>query len=184
MSITPADVVGFWREAGPKRWFAKSDAFDAAIRDGFEAAHHAAARGEYTAWADTAEGALALLLLLDQFPRNLYRGSAHAFATDPLARQIARAAIAAGHDQASAPDMRPFFYLPFEHSEALDDQDLGVDLLEAHGAATGDAGSAKWARLHRDSIQRFGRFPHRNTAFGRQSTPEELAFLAQGGFAG
>lgn len=184
MTVTAADVVAFWREAGPKLWFAKSEAFDSAIRAGFEPAHHAAARGEYAAWADGAEGALALLLLLDQFPRNLYRGSAHAFATDPLARQTARAAIAAGHDQASAPQMRPFFYLPFEHSEALEDQDRGVALFEAHGAATGDADSAKWARLHRDIIQRFGRFPHRNAVFGRESTPEELAFLAQGGFAG
>ncbi|MEO8925931.1 MAG: DUF924 family protein, partial [Caulobacteraceae bacterium] len=102
MRIQPAHIVAFWREAGPKRWFAKSDAFDGAIRERFEAVHHGAARGEHDDWARAAEGSLALLLLLDQFPRNLYRRSAHAFATDPLARGVARRAIEAGFDQATA----------------------------------------------------------------------------------
>ena len=184
MAAIPADVIGFWRAAGPSKWFAHSAAFDDAIRLRFEPVHHRAARLEYAGWSATPHGALALLLLLDQFPRNLYRGSAHAFATDPLARAIADAALAAGHDQATEPSLRPFFYLPFAHSEALADQDRSVDLCEAHDAATGDIDTLKWAVAHRDIIRRFGRFPHRNAALGRATTPEEQAFLDQGGFAG
>jgi uncharacterized protein (DUF924 family) len=184
MAAAPADIIGFWTAAGPKKWFAKSEAFDAAIRLKFEPTHHAAARGEYAAWADRAEGALALLILLDQFPRNLYRGDAHAFATDPLARSIAGRAIDAGFDQKVEAQLRPFFYLPFEHSEAISDQDRSVALFEAHDAATGDVDSLKWAVLHRDIIRRIGRFPHRNAALGRTTSPEEQAFLDEGGFAG
>ena len=178
------DVVGFWREAGPKRWFAKSDAFDDAIRLRFEGPHHAAARGEYDAWRGNAEGALALLLLLDQFPRNLFRGTAHAFATDPLARSVAREAIAHGHDLATEPPLRPFFYLPFEHSEDMADQDRSVQVCEALARDAGDQDTLKWARIHRDIIVKFGRFPHRNKALGRVTTPPEQAFLDEGGFAG
>ena len=178
--MKPDDVVAFWVEAGPRRWFAKSDAFDGEIRRRFEALHHAAARGELDGWSETAEGALALLLLLDQFPRNLYRGSPHAFAADPLARRIARAAVDRGFDAAVAPALRQFFYLPFEHSEHPADQDRGVSLCEA----CGDAELAKWANIHRDIIRRFGRFPHRNACLGRPSTDEERAFLKAGGFAG
>lgn len=184
MAAVPADVIGFWVAAGPGKWFAKSATFDDAVRLKFEPVHHAAARGEYAAWAETAEGALALLILLDQFPRNLYRGGAHAFATDPLARRIAEQALDAGHDQKVAPELRVFFYLPFSHSEALADQDRAVALYEAHDAATGDIDSLKWAVIHRDIIRRFGRFPHRNAAFGRATTAEEQAFLDEGGFAG
>jgi len=184
MSAHPGDIVGFWRGAGPKRWFAKSAAFDEAIRLKFEPTHFAAARGEYDAWAGSAEGALALLILLDQFPRNLWRNSAHAFATDPLARHVADRAVAAGHDRRVEPDLRPFFYLPFEHSEALADQDRSVALHEALAAETADPEVAKWAYGHRDVIVRFGRFPHRNRALGRTTTPEEQAFLDEGGFAG
>jgi uncharacterized protein (DUF924 family) len=182
MAVEPRDIVDFWRRAGPKAWFKKSGAFDAEIRDRFEARHHAAARRELDGWAASAEGSLALLLLLDQFPRNLYRGSAHAFATDPLAREVARRAVAAGFDQASAPALRPFFYLPFEHSEDLADQARSVALCQALENDTGE--SAKWARGHRDIIARFGRFPHRNACLGRATTPEEQAFLDEGGFAG
>jgi uncharacterized protein (DUF924 family) len=146
--------------------------------------HHAAARGEYDAWAKTAEGALALLILLDQFPRNLYRKSAHAFATDPKARGIARAAIAEGFDRQVEPLLRPFFYLPFEHSEDLADQEACVALCERLAQETGDEETLKWARLHLDIIARFGRFPHRNAVLGRTTTPEERAFLDEGGFAG
>jgi uncharacterized protein (DUF924 family) len=182
MTIEPRDVVEFWRESGPRSWFKKSDAFDALIRQRFEAAHHAAARGEYDAWAETAEGSLALLLLLDQFPRNLYRSSGHAFATDPKARSMARRAIGAGHDRAARAEWRVFYYLPFEHSEDLADQERGVELCEALERETGE--SAKWARSHRDIIARFGRFPHRNACLGRQTTPVEQSFLDEGGFAG
>ncbi len=183
-AMTPADVVGFWAEAGHRKWFAKDAAFDAEIQRRFEPLHLAASRGELMDWAETAEGALALLLLLDQFPRNLYRGSAHAFATDPLAKEIAVQALSRGFDQAMEPELRPFFYLPYEHSERIEDQDRGLALCRAHYEATGDKGTLDWAILHRDIIVRFGRFPHRNRSLGRPTTPEEQAFLDQGGFSG
>ncbi len=178
--MTPADITQFWTAAGPAAWFKKDSAFDETLRTRFEAAHHAAARGEYAAWEPTAEGALALLLLLDQIPRNIYRGSAHAFATDPLAQALADRAVNSGHDRATAMPLRIFFYLPFEHAENLSAQARCVALMEA----TGDAEFVRYAILHRDIIARFGRFPHRNAALGRTTTPEEQAFLDAGGFAG
>lgn len=184
MAATPQDVIGFWRTAGPEKWFSKNPKFDASIALKFEPVHHRAARGEYDAWSATPEGALALLILLDQFPRNLYRNSGHAFATDPKARQIARAAIASGHDRAVDADLRQFFYLPFEHSEDLPDQDRAIELFTALRDQTGDADGLKWAELHREIIVRFGRFPHRNPCLGRTTTPNEQAFLEEGGFSG
>ena len=180
MSATPEDILGFWRNAGPKQWYARNSRFDDAIRLKFEGVHHAAARGEYDAWADTPKGALALLILLDQFPRNLYRGSAHAFATDPKARAVARAAADRGWHAQVEPPMRQFMLLPFEHSEDIADQDRGLALAEG----LGDPEMAKWHGIHRDIIARFGRFPHRNAALGRTTTAEEQAFLDDGGFAG
>ncbi len=180
MTAHPNDIVGFWLGAGPAKWFKKVPAFDEAIRLKFEPTHHRAARGEYDAWAATAEGALALLLLLDQFPRNLYRGSGHAFATDPKARAFARAAVERGFDRQVEPALRNFFYLPFEHSEDLADQDFGLALC----AEAGVADDLRWAGVHRDIIARFGRFPHRNEALGRVTTAEEQAFLDAGGFGG
>jgi uncharacterized protein (DUF924 family) len=176
----PNDVVGYWLTAGPGKWFKKNVGFDEAIRLKFESTHHRAARSEYDAWAATADGALALLILLDQFPRNLYRNSAHAFATDPKARAIARAAIESGFDREVDPALRNFFYLPFEHSEDIADQDYGLALV----AEAGVEDDLKWAGVHRDIIARFGRFPHRNHALGRVTTPEEQEFLDEGGFAG
>ena len=187
MSIEPplyAEVVEFWREAGPRAWFKHDPAFDARIRELYEDLHFAAARGELADWAETAEGALALLLLTDQFPRNLFRGSAHAFATDAMARAVAGRAVDAGLHLGVEPALRPFFILPFAHSESLADQDRGIALSEANAKETGDRDSLKWGHLHRDIIERFGRFPHRNAAMGRETTPEEAAFLAAGGFAG
>ena len=180
MAATAQDVIGFWRAAGPKKWFAKNQAFDEAIGLRFEPVHHAAARGAYDAWAQTPEGALALLLLLDQFPRNLYRESGHAFATDGKARAVAKAALAAGHDAQVEAQLRSFFYLPLEHSENLADQDDCVARCEA----LGDSETLRWAVLHRDVIARFGRFPHRNAALGRETSLEEQAFLDDGGFGG
>ena len=177
---TPDDILAFWTQAGPQKWYAKDDAFDADIRARFEADHHRAARGDYDGWARTSNGALALLILLDQFPRNLYRASAHAFATDPKARAVARAAAARGWHAEVAPELRQFMLLPFEHSEDLADQDAGLALAEA----LGDAEVVKWMRIHRDIILRFGRFPHRNAMLGRVTTPEEQAFLDEGGFGG
>jgi uncharacterized protein (DUF924 family) len=179
---TPDDVIEFWQAAGPKRWFAKDDAFDGEIRRRFEDLHHRAARGELADWSGTWQGSLALILVLDQFPRNLFRGSGHAFAADPLARSLARAALAAGQDQAAPAELRVFFYLPFEHSEALADQDLCVGLCEALDREGTDY--TPWARMHRDIIVRFARFPHRNAMLGRASTAAEQEFLDSGGFSG
>jgi len=178
--FSAADIVTFWREAGRDRWFNKNADFDAEIRQRFLTAHEAAAAGQLTAWETTAEGALALLILLDQFPRNMFRDSSRAFATDPLARTIAAGALVRGFDSHVPADMRTFFYLPFEHSEDLADQERCIALYKA----AGDADNLKWAELHADIIRRFGRFPHRNVLLGRASTPEEQAFLESGGFAG
>jgi uncharacterized protein (DUF924 family) len=178
--ISARDVVTFWHEAGPKRWFNKDDAFDAELRRRFLATHEAAAAGKLTAWEENAEGALALLILLDQIPRNIFRGSARAFATDPLARAIAAGALVRGFDAQVAPELRAFFYLPFEHSEGMADQERALALFKA----SGDADGLKWAELHADIIRRFGRFPHRNAALGRTTTPDEQAFLDGGGFGG
>jgi len=175
-----AEIVAFWREAGPKRWFEKDDAFDAEIRQRFLAAHEAAAAGKLTDWEQNAQGALALLILLDQFPRNMFRGDARAFDADPLARSIAAGALVRGFDAQVAPEMRGFFYLPFEHSELMADQERSV----AFYTAAGDADGLKWAEQHADIIRRFGRFPHRNAVLGRITTPDEQAFLDGGGFAG
>lgn len=179
MTPTPTDVIAFWREAGPNRWFEKDTKFDDDIRQRFLALHEAASTGKLTHWETSAEGALALLILLDQFPRNMFRGQTRTFATDPLARAVASRAILNGYDGAF-PDLRGFFYLPFEHSEDLADQERGLLLYKT----AGDADGLKWAELHTDIIRRFGRFPHRNAVLGRISTPEELKFLADGGFAG
>ena len=183
MTLEPTlenEIVAFWREAGPKKWFAKDDAFDAEIRERFEPLHQAAARGELNAWVETPEGALALILLTDQFPRNLYRGSAHAFATDPLARAVADRAIEAGFDKHVPPELRVFFYLPFEHGEDMESQDRSLALVEA----LGDKLYTDYAVLHRALVVRFGRFPHRNACMGRVSTAEELDYLENGGFQG
>ncbi len=173
------DVLSFWPAAGPDKWFSKDAAFDAEIRTRFVATYEAAA-ARAIAWDGTAEGALALLIVLDQFPRNMFRGSARAFAADPLAREVAARAIARGFDRQIAVAERSFFYLPFEHSESLADQERCVAL----NRASGDADALKWAELHADIIRRFGRFPHRNAVLGRATTPDEQAFLDGGGFAG
>ncbi len=169
-------VVAFWRDAGLPKWFGGGPAFDAEC-ERFRDLHFSASRGEHADWLDDADGALALLLLLDQIPRNLFRGSAHSYATDALARQYARRVIDAGHDQAFDPALRGFFYLPFEHAEAMADQDRAVMLFEA----LGNANYLKYAKAHRDVIARFGRFPHRNAALGRANTDEEQAWLGAGG---
>jgi uncharacterized protein (DUF924 family) len=174
-----SDVVAFWREAGPKRWFRKDAAFDTDFRTRFLAAHEAAARGELAGWANGAEGALALLILLDQFPRNAFRDTPRMFATDPQALRVARRAIATRFDQQTGAEMRNFFYLPLMHSEALADQQQAVALTQPLGADP-----YRFAVMHRDIIERFGRFPHRNAVLGRATTPQEQAFLAAGGFAG
>lgn len=174
------EVVSFWRQAGPDRWWEKNDEFDRLVRSTFLPLHEAAARGELAAWENTPEGALALVVLLDQFPRNMFRGSPHAFATDPLAQAVAERAIARGFDAAMDEEMRMFLYMPFMHSETLLHQDRCVELM----AAMADDGLGKFATVHRDIIAKFGRFPHRNGALGRATTPAEQDFLDAGGFAG
>ena len=180
MVATPNDVLGFWRTAGPAKWFAKNPRFDDAIRLKFEPVHHRAACGEYDSWALTPEGSLALLILLDQFPRNLYRGSAHSYATDAKALAVARKATDKGWHKVVEPDLRQFMLTPFEHAEDLAEQERGVALAED----LGDPDLIKWTKIHRDIIARFGRFPHRNAALGRDPTAEEQVFLNEGGFSG
>ena len=177
MTTTAAEVVRFWRQAGMQAWFNGGEAFDRQCEALFLAAHLAAARREHEDWLDSAEGALALLLLLDQIPRNVFRGSGHAFASDGLARYYAERALAAGHDAAFEPDLRAFFYLPFEHSEDLADQQRSVALFEVLGNQT----YTQYALEHLRVIERFGRFPHRNRALGRINTAEEQAWLDAGG---
>lgn len=172
-------VSAFWRKAGADAWFVKNEAFDTEFRSRFLDLHHAAARRELDEWIDHAESALALMILLDQFPRNCFRGTAHMFATDPLARHFAVKAVAAGHDMAVDADVRVFFYLPFEHSENLEDQQRSVELTEANAPDY-----LKYAIEHREIIERFGRFPHRNPQLGRETTAREKAFLDGGGFSG
>ena len=178
-AVGPDTVLAFWRAAGPDKWYEKDDAFDAEIRARFLATYEAAADGRLL-WDETPNGALALLIVLDQLPRNMFRGSARAFAADPLARTVASRAIERGFDQVAAASERSFFYLPFEHSESLVDQERGLLLYKA----AGDADGLKWAQTHADIIRRFGRFPHRNVVLGRATTPEEQTFLDGGGFAG
>src|SRR5215510_16366806 len=180
MAETADEIVSFWRAAGPDRWFNKDETFDDEIRQRFLESHEAAAAGKLTDWEQSAQGALALTIVLDQFPRNMFRGDARAFATDPLSRAVAHRAIVRGFDQALPQAERTFFYLPFEHSEDLADQERAVALFRA----TGDADLVKWAELHADIIRRFGRFPHRNAVLGRATTSEEQTFLSAGGFAG
>lgn len=174
-----AEVLAFWKAAGPARWFSKDPAFDAAFRSRFLALHEQAAAGALDAWAETAEGTLALLILLDQFPRNAFRGSARMYATDPQARRIARDAVAHGRDAEVPLELRNFMVLPLMHSEDARDQALSV------AGTAGLSGEAhRYAVHHQDIIRRFGRFPHRNALLGRTSTPEEERFIAEGGFAG
>lgn len=176
-STRAREVVEFWRQAGPERWFARNDSFDANFRQRFIDDHYAAARGERADWLETAEGALALLLLLDQFPRNCFRDTGHAWATDGLALHYARQALSAGHDQATEAVLRPFFYLPFEHAEDAAEQARSVELF----AALGDPETLKFALAHQQVITRFGRFPHRNASLGRTNTHDEQAWLDAGG---
>jgi uncharacterized protein (DUF924 family) len=177
---SPDDVLAFWTEAGPDKWYKKDEAFDLALRDTFLSTYEAAAGGRLSDWQKEPASALALVILLDQFPRNMFRGSARAFAADPLARDIADAAISSGFDKAVDKDLRAFFYLPFMHSEDIEDQDYCVALCRA----LGDEDNLKYAEIHAEIIRRFGRFPHRNPVLGRETTPEEMAFLESGGFAG
>ena len=174
---SPEEVLAFWRAAGPAKWFEREEAFDAEIRARFLATYEAAAAGRLDDWQTTPDGTLALLILLDQFPRNLFRGEARAFATDAAARAISERAIARGIDQLFPVPERRFFYLPLLHSENLADQERCIALCREAGDTEGGA----YAEIHADVLRRFGRFPHRNRALGRSTTEEERAFLDAGG---
>jgi uncharacterized protein (DUF924 family) len=182
--IVPAEIIAFWRDAGPQMWFASDRTFDEEIRRRFEQAHLAASGGIDEGWATSAEGALAYLLLTDQFPRNIYRNSAHAFATDALARAMTARAIAAGFDRAIEPQLRMFFYLPLQHHEDATSQARSVELFSRLRDLTGDGEPLRYAEEHAALIARFGRFPHRNAVLGRESTAEECRYRASGGFGG
>nr|WP_221223555.1 DUF924 family protein [Roseococcus suduntuyensis] len=181
--------MDFWFADGPdtprKAWFQRDDAFDAEIRARFGTLVAPAREGTLDGWAATPEGALALLILLDQFPRNLFRGHPHAFASDAHARSLARELVLRQRmDLRVTPTQRPFFYLPFEHAEDMAAQDLSAALFEGlrdNPAAAAPGGSIDYAWRHRVIIARFGRFPHRNATLGRESTPAELTYLAQPG---
>ncbi len=180
MTATPQAVLEFWfDEAGPERWFVKDPAFDTLVGERLGDAFAEAVNGAYDDWAETAEGALALCILLDQVPRNLFRDSARAFASDAAAVAVTRDAVARGLDQAPgmSDSMRLFLYTPFMHSESLADQEHCVSLF----AKSGSEANHGYAVRHRDIIARFGRFPHRNAVLGRESSESELAFLNEPG---
>ena len=183
---TPSDVLEFWfSEQSRALWFEKNAAFDEAIRVRFEDTVRAAAAGELEHWERTAPGALALVIVLDQFPRNLYRGSARAFAADPRAREVADQALSRRLDQDIPLAQRHFFFLPFEHSESTGDQERSIALFqawaEAHDGPARDRALEQMRYVHRHAeiVARFGRFPHRNEALGRESTEAEIAFLRE-----
>jgi uncharacterized protein (DUF924 family) len=178
--ITPADILVFWREAGRERWYKRDDAFDADLRGRFMELWRKAAAGELSPWEATDDGALALVIVLDQFPRNMFRGDIRTYASDPLAREVARRAIARGVDTRIEPALLEFLYMPFMHSEELADQMRCVELFRR----AGNADNIRYAEDHAGIVRRFGRFPHRNRILGRATTPEEQAFLDNGGFGG
>jgi uncharacterized protein (DUF924 family) len=181
-TTTAQNVLDYWiTTLGPAAWYAGGEDLDADIRTRFADAWRAAAAGGLTGWAETAPGALAYIILTDQFPRNMWRGHADAFATDAMALSAARAAIAAGHDMGTPEPQRQFFYLPFMHSEDPADQAACVGYMATRMPETG-ASNHLHARAHAQIIDRFGRFPYRNAALGRTTTTDEADFMAQGGY--
>jgi uncharacterized protein (DUF924 family) len=178
-SVTPADILAFWRDAGPDRWYRRDDAFDAEVRRRFLGLWQRAAAVELSSWETSDDGALALVIVLDQFPRNMFRDDIRTYASDTQAREVAHRAIERGADARIDGALREFLYLPFMHSEHLADQLRCIELSRAAGHAE----NLKWAEHHADIIRRFGRFPHRNRLLGRSTTSEEQAFLDKGGFS-
>ena len=175
----PIAVLEFWWRAGPEKWFAADAGFDDACRR-FSHLIEAAAAGRLDAWAETPHAALALVIVTDQVPRNVFRGTERAFATDAKALLVATAAVDRGFDRAFPVMARKFFFLPFMHAEDLAAQERGLDLYRA----LGDQEGYHYMLIHFDVIRRFGRFPHRNAMLGRQTTTAEAAYLASGGFSG
>ena len=179
--MAPSDVLDFWFKQDRKAWFEKDPAFDEEVRARFLPLCEKALKQDLDFWRQDPASCLALIILLDQFPRNMFRGNAKAFAGDLLAREAARVILDKGWDKALAPDERLFAYLPFEHSESLADQERCLALMKEIAVFPATADMPKWAEAHLAIIRRFGRFPHRNAALGRASTPEELEFLKQPG---
>lgn len=180
----PSEIIDFWvNDVGPDGWYQGSEELDARIRDRFEKEWEAAQSGAYSDWMRDAECALAYIILMDQLPRNMFRGSGKAFATDHLARSAAKRAISKGWDKRVPEPQRQFFYLPLMHSENLPDQERCVRLMltRMEGGASGS--NVLHARVHREVIRRFGRFPYRNDVLARPSTGPEMAFQAEGGYA-
>jgi len=176
----PGEVLDFWISAGTKKWFCKDDAFDSTIRDRFFDLHREAVREHVDAWTAEAEGSLALIIVLDQFSRNLHRNSPLAYASDAKAFDLSRNAIARQQDVEVPAGVRKWFYMPYMHSEDLEVQNTSIELF----STLDDPGGMKFAITHRNIIRQFGRFPHRNNVLDRTSSIEELAFLADGGFSG
>ncbi len=173
------DVLCFWfEECTPAQWFKPDPAFDHSLCERFERLYERAAAGACDDWAETPEGVLALVIVLDQFPRNMFRASPKAFATDAMALALAETAIDGGLDLALPVARRKFLYMPFQHSERLRDQERSVRLVDER---CDDADTLDYARRHLDVVARFGRFPHRNAILGRENTPEETEFLSQPG---
>jgi len=180
--IQPDDVLAFWLdELTPEDWYRGGEALDQKIRDRFEGAWHAAQTGAYGLWLTYPSGTLAYIILNDQFPRNMFRDTANAFASDRLARAAAKTAIGRGWDMQIDEPARQFFYLPLMHSENLCDQDRCVRLMMARLERTGN-GNLLHARAHREVIRKFGRFPTRNAALSRATTRPEVGFLESGGY--
>lgn len=183
------EVLDFWfgapssgsYGAARKEWFRKDAAFDALISDRFAALHERLEGGESAGWDDAPASLLARILVLDQFSRNMFRDSPRAYASDPLALSCARLMVGRGWDMDLIPVQRMFVYLPFEHSEHLEDQDRCVELMQRVAVDPALADMPQWAEKHRVVVARFGRFPHRNAVLGRSSTPEEIEFLRQPG---
>jgi len=178
--MTPDEVIAVWLEAGESHWFTKDAEFDGMLSVRFGASLREARLGTFDHWTATARGSLGLVLLLDQVSRNIHRNSALAFAGDARALEVAKASVARGDHQSMPPPLAMWFVMPFEHAEDLDCQERAVSLF----AVMGQGEMVHWAKVHRDIIARFGRFPHRNAVLGRPSRPEEVAFLKSGGFSG
>lgn len=185
-SLAP-EVLRFWFGDGAdygkvhKRWFEKDPTFDALVGKRYQKLHREMLDGAHRDWLQTPRPCLARIIVLDQFPRHIYRGSAEAFSSDPLALDAATHLIGQGWDRDMLPVERMFAYLPFQHSESLEEQTRAIALYQPLKAFPETADTDRYATAHRDIIARFGRFPHRNAALGRPSTPEELEFLKQPG---
>lgn len=181
MSVAPAGIISFWMEAGPDKWFTKDVVFDQTIAARFGGTVDQALAGGLDDWSKTPSGLLALVLVLDQFPRNIWRDDARAFSCDGKALDVVKRAVGNGQDLLVSPDQRKWVYMPYMHSEQLDVQEQGLVYFKDR---LDDARTYDFAVLHRDIIKRFGRFPHRNIVLDRESTPEEKAYLDEGGFQG